>query len=78
MYSGLKLKIYIDPSTGSAGSAVKIKNNRTKGKIVLKTKSKRKKNGAKKKKKKKTASPGVEPGLSALASNPLTTAPLHT
>ena len=58
MYSGLKLKIYIDPSTGSAGSAVKIKNNRTKGKIVLKTKSKRKKNGAKKKEKKENSVAG--------------------
>ena len=50
IYSGLKLKIYINPSTGSAGSEVRIKNNRPKGKIVLKTKTKRKKNSAKKNK----------------------------
>ena len=55
IYSGLKLKIYIDPSTGSAGSEVRIKNNRPKGKIVLKTKTKRKKNSAKKKKENRLA-----------------------
>ena len=74
MYSGLKLKIYIDPSTGSAGSAVKIKNNRTKGKIVLKTKSKRKKNGAKKKKKRKQRRRESNPVYLPLQATPW---PLH-
>ena len=52
----------------------KNKDKRLKGKIVLKkeTKQDKKKNGTKKQ---ETASPGVEPGLSARASNSLTTAP---
>ena len=33
--SGFKLKIYIEPSAGTAGSAVRIKKKRPKGKIVL-------------------------------------------
>ena len=44
---------------------------RPKGKIVLKRDQTEKKGT----KKQKTASPGVEPGLSASASNSLTTAP---
>ena len=52
----------------------KNKEKRPKGKIVLKKETKqetKKRNGTKKE---KTASPGVEPGLSARASNSLTTA----
>ena len=69
--SGLTLKIYIDPSVWPAGSAVRIKIKRPKGKIVFKKRDKQKKTGTKKQ---KTASPGVETGLSARASNSLTTA----
>ena len=51
----------------------KNKEKRPKGKIVLKKKRpNRKINGTKKQ---KTASPGVEPGLSARASNSLTNEP---
>ena len=72
--SGLKLKIYIDPSAWLAESAVSIKENRPKGKIVFKKRdlTEKKKNGATKQ---KTTSPGVEPALSARASHSLTTAP---
>ena len=41
--SGLKLKIYIDPSSWPAGSAVRIKKKRPKGKIVFKKETKQKK-----------------------------------
>ena len=52
---------------------MRIKKKRPKGKIVLKKRpNRKKKNGTKKQ---KTASPGVEPGLSAHASNSLTTVP---
>ena len=52
---------------------MRIKKKRPKGKIVLKKETKQeKKNGTKKQ---KTASPGVEPGLSAHVSNSLTTVP---
>ena len=71
--SGFKLKIYIEPSAGTAGSAVRIKKKRPKGKIVLQKRDQtEKKNGTKKQ---KTVLPGVEPGLSARESNSLTTAP---
>ena len=71
--SGLKLKIYIDPSAWLAESAVSIKENRPKGKTVFKKRDlTEKKNGATKQ---KTTSPGVEPALSARASHSLTTAP---
>ena len=50
----------------------KNKEKRPKRKIVLKRDQTEKKNGTKKQ---KTASPGVEPNLSAGANNSLTTAP---
>ena len=48
------------------------KEKRPKGKIVSTKETKQEKNGTRKQ---KTASTGVEPGLSARASNSLTTAP---
>ena len=71
----LKLKIYIDRSAWPAGSAVRIKKKRPKGKIVFKKKIDQtgKKNVTKKQ---KAASPGVEPAIYLHVQE--TPWPLHT
>ena len=70
------LSFILDPSAWPAGSEVRIKENRPKGKMVLKTETKHKKNGTTRKQKTASRSPGVEPSWSASStSNSLTTAP---
>ena len=70
------LSFILDPSAWPAGSEVRIKEYRPKGKIMLKTETKHKKNGTIRKQKTASRSPGVEPSWSASsASNSLTTAP---
>ena len=56
-------------------SRVSSKNKEKKAKRKNSVKKKNRLTGKKRYKKQKTASPGVEPGLSARASNSLTTAP---
>ena len=71
--SGLTLKIYIDPKCMTSRVSSKNKEKKAKRKNRAKKRpNRKKKNGTKKQ---KTVSPGVEPGLSAGASNSLTTAP---
>ena len=58
--------------TSTVSSKNKEKKAKRKNSVKIKRPNRKKKNGTKKQ---KTASPGVEPGLSARSSNSLTTAP---
>ena len=77
-FSGRKLGQYADQELlkslfQNKTPDLRLKYIDPKGKILLKKETKQKKK--KRYKKQKTASPGVEPGLSARSSNYLTTAP---